>query len=585
MANVERKLSAILAMDVVGFSKMMSANEEQTLELLTDRRSLVDKIIEENEGRIFNTAGDSVLAEFASPVKAASCAVKIQSQNDVLNQSAHEDEKMSFRAGINMGDVMVTKDNLYGDAINIAARLEAVAMPDGICISKNVYDLICMAIKVSYEDAGQLELKNIDRPIPAYHVVPCKGATRGIRPSVEEKPQIKIDRAESGSLAVMLFKNLSNDQEQEYFCEGFSEDLISALSRYKKLTVVASNASFVYLEKNQPPKEVGKELGVRYLLEGKVRKLGPKIRISSSLISAETGNTLWSNNFDTTIDEIFDVQDELVETIVSTIVGSVETDQIKQLSNARAENMEAYDLVLQGLEYHKRSSVSAENNKKALELFTKATEVDPNYARAHAWKCCSLGNNAEWFPDDMPENWMQDAFASVGKALEIDPNDPEAHRIMGAVKLLFEGDMEKAIYHHEKAIEICPSDTYHIARYTILLVYLGDVEKGLKEIQRAMRIDPFCSDLMLEAEGLCHFWLGNLEDALASFRKLKIDTRDSLFYTALTYKKIGDSDKAVEYLSRAHNTTKLTNEKFLESQKYKLDETKKELESLLNSIS
>ena len=210
MANVERKLSAILAMDVVGFSKMMSSNEEQTLELLTDRRKLVDKIIEENEGRIFNTAGDSVLAEFASPVKAASCAVKIQSQNDVLNQSANEDEKMSFRAGINMGDVMVTKDNLYGDAINIAARLEAVAMPDGICISKNVYDLICMAIKVSYEDAGQLELKNIDRPIPASHVVPCKGATRGIRPSVDEKPQIKIASAESGSLAVMLFKKLSD---------------------------------------------------------------------------------------------------------------------------------------------------------------------------------------------------------------------------------------------------------------------------------------------------------------------------------------------------------------------------------------
>jgi TolB-like protein/lipopolysaccharide biosynthesis regulator YciM len=584
MNKVERKLSAILAMDVVGFSKMMSANEEQTLELLTERRTMIDKIIEENHGKIFSTAGDSVVAEFDSAVKAAGSAVQIQNKNQTLNSGAQEGKTMSFRAGINMGDVMVTNDNLYGDAINIAARLESAAFADGICISKNVYDLICLAIKVSYEDAGELELKNIDRPIAAYHIVPCKGATRGIRPAVDEKPKIKISRAEAGSLAVMLFKNLSNDTDQEYFCEGFSEDLISALSRYKRLTVVSSNASFIYQAKNQPPKEVGKELGVRYILEGKVRKLGPKIRLTASLISAENEKNLWSNNFDTTIDEIFDIQDNMVETIVSTIVGNVEKDQINQLSNARPENMEAYDLVLKGLEYHKRSSVSAENNKKALEFFTKATEVDPNYARAHAWKCCSLGNNSEWFPQDMPENWMEDAFQSVGKALEIDPNDPEAHRIMGAVKLLFEGDMEKAIYHHEKAIEICPSDTYHIARYSILLAYLGDPEKGLKEIKRAMRIDPFCSDLMFEAEGLCNFWLREYEEAASSFKKLKIETRDSLFYSALTYKKLDDNSKASEFLKQAQNVTQMNNEKFLESQHYKSEKTKEELKDILLSI-
>ena len=581
---MEREFKTILAMDVVGFSKMMSKNEEFTLNLLNSRRKMIDEIIEKNSGKIFNTAGDSVIAEFNSPLKAAESAVQIQNINRSLNDNSKEEDDMIFRIGINMGDVIVTKGNIFGDAVNIAARLESSALPDGICISKSVFDLINLKIKVSYEDAGELDLKNIDRPIRAFHLVPCKGATRGIV-STNEKPIVKIEKPESGSLAVMLFKNLSKDEEQEYFCEGLSDDLISALSRYKKLTVVSSNASFSYRDKNKLPKEIGTELGVRYLLEGKVRKLGSKIRITSSLISTESESNIWSNNFDTTIDEIFDIQDELVETIVSTIVGSVEKDQIKKLSNSRPENMEAYDLVLKGLEYHRRSSVSAENNKKALELFSKATELDPNYARAHAWKCCSLGNNSEWFPDSMPENWMQEAFSSVNKALELDPNDPEAHRIMGAVKLLFEGDMDTAIYHHEKAIEICPSDTYHISRYAILNVYIGNPEKGLEQVKKAMRIDPFCSDLMLEVEGICHYWLKNFSDALSSFKKIKIDTRDSLFYSAATAKSMNLVSDANNFLNQAKLVSKMTIEKFVDSQPYKNIDEKNSLKKILTSIS
>ncbi len=581
---MEREFKTILAMDVVGFSKMMSKNEEFTLNLLNSRRKMIDEIIATNNGKIFNTAGDSVIAEFNSPLKAAQSAVQIQNSNRSLNDKSIKDDDMVFRIGINMGDVIVTKGNIFGDAVNIAARLESSARPDGICISKSVFDLINLKIKVSYEDAGELDLKNIDRPIRAFHLVPCKGATRGIV-SANEKPIVKVDKPESGSLAVMLFKNLSKDEEQEYFCEGLSDDLISALSRYKKLTVVSSNASFSYRDKNKLPNEIGKELGVRYLLEGKVRKLGSKIRITSSLISTETESNIWSNNFDTTIDEIFDIQDELVETIVSTIVGSVEKDQIKKLSNSRPENMEAYDLVLKGLEYHRRSSVSAENNKKALELFSKATEIDPNYARAHAWKCCSLGNNSEWFPDSMPENWMQEAFSSVNKALELDPNDPEAHRIMGAVKLLFEGDMDTAIYHHEKAIEICPSDTFHISRYAILNVYIGNPEKGLEQVKKAMRIDPFCSDLMLEVEGICHYWLKNYTDSLSSFKKIKIDTRDSLFYSAATTKSMNLISDANNFLNQAKLISKMTIEKFVDSQPYKNIDDKNDLKKILNSIS
>ena len=580
---MERKLSTIFALDVVGFSKLMAVDEVNTLDNLKKRRDFIDTIIDEYEGRIFNTAGDSVLAEFSSPVRAVECSVQIQNKSQTINNTSEDTDKMSFRIGINVGDVMISEENLFGDAVNIAARLEAQALSDGICISQSTFDMVNLKVKVSYEDAGELELKNIGRPIRAYNLLKCKGATRSIV-SAQDSPIIKVDKTEPGSLAVMLFKNLSNDQEQEYFCEGFSEDLISALSRYKKLFVISSTASFSYSFKDKTPSEIGKELGVRYLLEGKVRKLGNNVRIVASLLSAENGNTVWSNNFDTTLEEIFDIQDELVQTIVSTIVGNVEKDQVRQLSNAKPENMQAYDLVLQGLEFHRKSSVSAENNKKALNLFTKATELDPSYARAHAWRTCSLANNAEWYPDEMPDDWFDDAFKSVNRAMELDPNDPEAHRIMGAVKLFIEGDMETAIFHHEKAISICPSDTFHIARYAILLCYLGEPDRGLSEICRAMRIDPFCSDLVFETQGLCFYLLNKHNDAIASFKKMQIGSRTSLFYQASSFEKLGETDNAKNHLNLALHESGMSIEKFVSTQLFQDEHTRSSLNSSLSSI-
>ncbi len=577
---MDRKLCTILAMDVVGFSKMMSNDEVKTLEILKNRRSVIDTLIEEYNGKIFNTAGDSVFAEFLSPVKAAECAIQIHSKNQTLN---NEDVNMSFRIGINIGDVMISENNLFGDTVNIAARLEATASTNGICISKNVFDMINMKMKISYEDAGEIELKNIGRPIHCYHIIECKGTTRWFQHD-EDKPEIKIEKPEAGSLAVMLFKSLSSDEEQAYFCEGFSEDLISSFSRYKKLVVISSNASFSYRDKNKKPSEIGKELGVRYILEGKVRKLGSKIRITCSLISTENENTLWSNNFDTNIDEIFDIQDELVEKIVTNIIGNVEKDHLKLISNSKPENMEAYDLVLKGLEYHRKSSVCAENNKKALEYFTKATEVDPKFARAHSWKGCSLANNAEWFPDEMPKNWLDEAFSSVKKALELDADDPESHRIMGAVKLLFENDLDTALFHHKKAIDICPSDTYHISRYTILLCYMGEFENALEEIKKAMRIDPFCTDLIHEAAGLCYYGLKMYEEAILEFKKIKVDTRNSLFYLAASFNKLKNKEKSNEYLNKATQNGKISINKFLSSQPFKDSIFIKDLETNLNNI-
>ena len=560
---------------------MMAANEELTLELLQQRRLVIDGLIAEHSGTIFGSAGDSVIAEFASPIKATECAVQMQGKMQAMNEDVPEERKMVFRVGINIGDVMVSQDNLYGDAVNIAARLEGQAKPDGICISKSVLDMVSQKLQVSYEDAGELALKNIAHPVQAYFVIQKRGATRYVQHA--DAPQLKVERIESGSLAVMLFKNLSKDEEQAYFCEGFSEDLISALSRFRKLTVLSGNASFAYRDRSSSPKEIGQELGVRYILEGSVRKLGPRMRVSASLISAEREHTVWSNNFDTTIDEIFDIQDELVETIVSTIVGRVEADALQELTSNRPENLAAYDVVLQGLEYHRRSMTAGENARKAHELFNKAIEIDPNYARAHAWSACSLANTAGWYPQDFDDSWFDDCTASVTRALEIDPNDPEAHRIMGAIKLSG-GDFELATYHHERAVELCPSDAYIRSRYASLLIYLGEPQQALDEIHRAMRVDPFCPDVLFEDEGMGYYWLENYGNAIKSLRKVKVPTRNSLFYLAAALAKAEQTETASDTLKQAITTMDMTVEGFVSSQGYKNQEKRDELLQTLEPI-
>ena len=276
---------------------------------------------------------------------------------------------------------------------------------------------------------------------------------------------------------------------------------------------------------------MGLELGIRYLVEGSVRKLGPKMRITASLINCDRENTIWSNNFDTSLEEIFDIQDEIIETIVSTIVGRVEADVIQQSKTVRPDNLAAYDLVLQGLDYHRRSGITKDNAEKAFNLFEQAIELDPNYARAHAWRACTLSNLADWEESPDPKIF-ENAFKSIQLALELDSNEPEVHRIMGALKLWHERDHEMARYHFEKARELCPSDVFIISRYAIMLIYFGEFDKALEELERAKRLDPFSHDLLFGPEAICHYWLDNTEEALKTFKKVKVN-KNYLFYIAL----------------------------------------------------
>jgi len=577
---MERKLTTIFASDVVGFSKMMGEDEVNTLKILKERRLVIDGIINEYGGIIFGSAGDSVIAEFSSPIKASEAAIAIQSKMKTMNQGIPEQDQMTFRVGINIGDVMVSDNNLFGDAVNIAARLEAEAKPSGICVSQTLFDMINRKIMASFEDAGELELKNIEFPVKAFHVLDNKGTPRFNQDS--ETIETVVKEAEPGSVAVMFFKNLSNDEEQEYFCEGFSEDLLSMLSRYNKLVVISSHASFAYKEKSKSFKEIGKELGVRYVIHGSVRKLGPRMRINANLVSTENEKSIWSNNFDLKVEEVFDVQDKIAEEIVSTIVGRVEADALDNIKTKRPDNMDSYDLVLQGLEYAKKGNVMKENTQKAVELFEKAIEVEPSYARAHAWRACTLSNLADWEESPDPKIF-ENAIESAKLALELDSNEPEVHRIMGALKLWFERDHEMARYHFEKARELCPSDVFIISRYAIMLIYFAEFDKALEELERAKRLDPFSHDLLFGPEAICHYWLDNPEEALKTFKKVKVK-KNYLFYIALAYKKSGDSDKASENLKEAYALTGMNNDSFIGSQPFKDQEFTSKLKSELDNI-
>ena len=577
---MERKLTTIFASDVVGFSKMMGEDEVNTLKILKERRLVIDGIINENGGVIFGSAGDSVIAEFSSPIKASEAAIAIQSKMKTMNQGIAEPDQMTFRVGINIGDVMVSDDNLFGDAVNIAARLEAEAKPSGICVSQTLFDMINRKIMASFEDAGELELKNIEFPVKAFHVLDNKGTPRFNQDS--DTIETVVKEAEPGSVAVMFFKNLSNDEEQEYFCEGFSEDLLSMLSRYNKLVVISSHASFAYKEKSKSFKEIGKELGVRYVIHGSVRKLGPRMRINANLVSTENEKSIWSNNFDLKVEEVFDVQDKIAEEMVSTIVGRVEADALDNIKTKRPDNMDSYDLVLQGLEYAKKGNVMKENTQKAVELFEKAIEVEPSYARAHAWRACTLSNLADWEESPDPKIF-ENAFKSIKLALELDSNEPEVHRIMGALKLWHERDHEMAKYHFEKARELCPSDVFIISRYAIMLIYFAEFDKALEELERAKRLDPFSHDLIFGPEATCHYWLDNPKEALQTFKKVKVK-KNYLFYMALTYKKIGDNDQASEILREAHALTGMDNDSFIGTQPFKDQDILSTLKNELSEI-
>ncbi len=475
---MERRLTAILAADVVGYSRLMGADEAGTLAAVkTIRSDFIDGKIAENHGRIVKLTGDGMLVEFPSVVSAVACAVEVQRGIRRRNTEVPKDRRIQFRIGVNLGDVIVEGNDIYGDGVNVAARLEGVAKPGGIAISHSVRDQVGNRLDLVFEDTGEQKLKNIERPIRVYNVSIEQVAVRhnkGRAPVPEERP----------SIAVLPFNNMSGDSEQEYFSDGITEDIITDLSKVSGLSVVARHTAFTYKNKPVNVQEVGRELGVAYVLEGSVRKSGARVRVTGQLISSMDGNHVWADRFDRELTDIFAIQDEITHAIVEQLKVKLHPQERKSIAQAPTDNIEAYTYYLKGRDFLNRRS--KRYLQLARQMFAKAVELDPMYARAYAGMADCDSYLYMTYHEKVA---MDEVFATTEKALSLDPNLAEAHASRG-VALSAGQRYEEAKEEFEKALALDP-DSYEAHYFYARSNFAqGNVDRAAALFERAAEIRP-----------------------------------------------------------------------------------------------
>jgi adenylate cyclase len=513
-AGVTRKLAVILAADVAGYARLMAADEEGTLAALNARRRVIDELIARHHGRIFTTAGDSVMAEFASAVEAVRCAAAIQQEVERRNADLPEPGRMLFRVGVNLGDVMIAGDNLFGDGVNVAARLEGTAEPGGICISGAVYDQVRNKVDLSFADLGEQSLKNIGYPVRVFGVRRAAADAE----SVTERPAgIAPTRATVfPSIAVLPFANLAGDPEQEYFADGITEDLITELSRFQEIRVIARNSVLTYKTKPVRIQEVGRDLGVRYVLEGSVRKAGGRVRITAQLIDAATGHHLWAERFDRELADIFAVQDEVTGRIVATLAGKLAESERRRARSGQTENLEAYDCVLRGRELWER--FTPEVNRQARRLYEKAIALDPDYARAYAslaWTYLVEHSERWGNADDRP---LERALELAREGVIVNPASHSNHLALGQV-CLSKGLYEEALDALETAIELNPNDADGYAFLARALSFAGRPDEAIDLMDKAQRLNPAAPHWYAWNLGMACYLARRYDDAVSALRK------------------------------------------------------------------
>jgi adenylate cyclase len=532
---MERRLATILAADIAGYSQLMSADEERTTQRLSRVREVFFDRVAEASGEVFGEAGDGFIAEFASPVKAVQCAVEIQRDLALENRDIVADKKMLFRIGIHLADVIVENGTLLGDGVNIAARIEANGEPGQVHVSAQVFDQVGEKLGLTFDCLGPRSFKNIDGTTKVYAITGEIGAYRLI--TSKRKEDIAPALPDKPSIAVLPLINMSDDTEQEYFADGISEDLITELSRFKNIFVISRHASFAYKGERIDPRQVGRELGVGFLLEGSVRRLGSRARITAQLIDTETNNHVWAERYDAKNEELFDIQDDLVKNIVATIAGQIEITATEAAKRKTPESLKAYDCLLRSLSYHQLGGNSRENAEQALQWVDKAIELSPGFSRAHAHRACA--GSAVWFMDDEGE-WLKRSDKESRLALELDQNEPEAHRIVGAISLM-NGDLQKSEHHHLRAMELNPNDAYLMGKAATHYIVAGDCEKALELLSQAMRQDPFMPDWVREEEAVALYFLSRHEKATKTFKSLISPSRRALSYWAANQSCVADN--------------------------------------------
>ena len=582
----KRKLTAILSADVEGYSRLMGEDEEATVRTLTAYREVLTTLIQQQNGKVLDSPGDNLLAEFVSVVDAVQCAVAVQKEIKSRNEELPENRKMRFRIGINLGDVIQEKDRIYGDGVNIAARLESMAEAGGICISKTAFDHIESKLPYGYEFLGDQTVKNIAKPVGAYRVLmeprvtvaemskeekpaPTRRKTIFIgvvavmvvavavgiwqfykpRPSIETASVSKMVHPlpDKPSIAVLPFANMSDDPKQEYFCDGITEDLITDLSKISDIFVIARNSTFVYKGKPVKIKQVAEELGVRYVLEGSVRKADNKVRITAQLIDATTGHHLWADRYTGIINDVFAYQDKITQKIVEALAIKLNVDEQFQLAHKDTDNIAAYDVFLKGWEHYLRWT--PEDFFKAIPFFEKAVQIDSNYGRAYAALAATYWQGSRlYFGLNQFGVSQEDGLLLAREYLEKAMRNPTslAHYLASEMNL-YSYQWQEALVDAERGIALEPNNAIINLQMGYVLIMSDNPKKGVDFIKKAIRLDPHYPARALYFHGLAQFHMEEFEKTITfceSSHKLNPEMRKPAELLAVTYALLGRDDDA-----------------------------------------
>ena len=512
-----RKLAAILAADVVGYSRLAGSDEDRTLARLRALRSdLIDPTVAVHTGRVVKRTGDGTLVEFRSVVDAVRCAIEVQNAMLERNAGVSPDRRIEFRVGIHIGDIVEESDgDLMGDGINIAARLEGIAEPNGICLSGAAYEQVRDKLKDEFEDLGDKDLKNIARPVRAFRVVLNGDTAR--EPIVPDLLGGKLALPNKPSIAVLPFQNMSGDPEQEYFGDGIAEDIITALSKLRGFFVIARNSTFAYKGKAPEIRQVARELGVRYVLEGSVRKAGERLRVTGQLVDATTGNHIWAERYDRPATEIFALQDEITASVVAAIEPQIYAAERLRLQSKAPESLDAWGCVVRAMPYIWTWVIQDEDT--GINLLKRAIELDPDYARARSLLAWAFATRAVTGKLEF-ERGISDGLAFAQGAIDLDPDDPWAHFAAGYV-YSFSRRLGPAVEELNEALQRNPNFAFAHIILGVAYGYAGLAEDGLRQLEIARRLSPLdqTQAANLSVEGLCHLVAGLYSEAVRAERR------------------------------------------------------------------
>jgi adenylate cyclase len=574
--RVERRLAAVLAADVAGYSRLMSADEVGTLAALkSHRRDLFDPAIADHKGRLVKTTGDGLLVEFASAVDAVSCAIAVQ--DEMRERNAGAALEIAFRIGINIGDIIIDNDDIFGDGVNIAARLETECDPGGVFLSGSAFEQVRGKISVAFDDLGERPLKNIERPVRVYAVRAVGGGNAGAAAFPESTRRAEPALPHKPSIVVLPFTNMSGDAEQEFFADGLTEDIITELSRFHDLLVISRNSTFFYKGKAIKIQEVAREFGVNYVLEGSVRKAGNRVRVTVQLIDGETDRHIWAERYDREIEDVFAIQDEMTRAIVATLAGRVEAARHDRAKRKPTDNMEAYEYVLAAKVLHHRST--RVDNEEAQRLLDRALELDPDYAHAHAWKACVLGQTwvYDWCEDR--DAIFQQVLDEADTTLTLDENDSDVHRILAALNLN-RNDHDKAAHHQERALALNPNYDLVVVQQGELLTWLGRPEEGIDWIRKAMRLNPYHPQRFWNHLGRACYCAERYTEAVEAMSRITQPDHNHHALLAASFAQMDDAAAAALHAAEViKREPKFSVAGYLAAQHYKQDADRRRLET------